>query len=389
ERRPSRVWTLGIGAGFAIVALLCRLFPDPAARFAVAVTSTPTAAAGVVARCLAPALAEAGLLWIATVIAMRGLSRSGPIFLASVGVLSLVPVAANRRIARTFRQEEVLAPPAFVRYVRRGDPEGAYRVLGLQPDPSVESAGLSRDIANLEYSRRTWQHYTQALWRRGSVFNQDLDVGDLSRMESLRRLATLALRSPESAPFLASLSLRWAIRPRGQPGIAGYRRVGGDAAQDWDELPETDPDIRLLASWLEENDPMRLPGDLPRLSPGEAVLETEHSRSGAAPPGRVLVRLRSPERLVVDVSAPAATWLFVLRGFWDYRTVRVDGHPAEVVPAQIAFSAVAVPAGEHRVDWQEALPAGTISWFGPILFLIALVVVLRKTARIRPNGETG
>jgi hypothetical protein len=79
---------------------------------------------------------------MATVVAMWGLGGSPGPFLISMGILTLAPIAANRRIA-TFRPEALFAPPAFVRYLDRKDPEGAYRVLGTAGAGS-QSANLSR-----------------------------------------------------------------------------------------------------------------------------------------------------------------------------------------------------------------------------------------------------
>jgi hypothetical protein len=380
-RKASSRWTLGIGAGLALLALLCFLFPLPAGQIAVAITATSSRHAGAAGRSLAPALAEAGLAWMATVIAMRGLGRSGIAFALAIGLLSLVPIAANRRIARTFRQEEVFAQTAFVRFLNRADPVRAYRALGVLPEPKTEASYLARDLANLEYSRRTWIQYTPVLWHRGAVFNQDLDVGDLSRMESLRRLAWLALASRESSPFFSGLALRWETRIRGQTAPAGYRRVGGDGMQDWDELPGAYPDIRLLERWTEENDARKIVGEIPRLSPGEVVLETDAARSAMARPGKVKVLEKSPERLVLETICPDPTWLFVLRGYWDYRRVLVDGRPAEPVPAQIAFSAVAIPAGQHRVQWQELLPGERTSRWGPVLFILLSLFLAQRGSR--------
>ena len=75
---------------------------------------------------------------------------------------------------------------------------------------------------------------------------------------------------------------------------------------------------------------------------------------------------KSPERLVLETNAPQATWLFVLRGYWSHRQVLRDGLPVEVLPAQLAFSAVAVPAGLHRIDWRELLPGVSVSRWGPV-----------------------
>jgi hypothetical protein len=381
-RAASSWWTLAIGAAFALLALLCSLFSQSAARIAILVTTTPPQWTGAAAASLAPAFAEAGLFWMVTVIAMRGLARSGFVFVLSVGLLSLVPIAANRRIARSFREEEVLAPTAFARFVNRADPARAYRVLGVPLEPKTEASYLPRDIANLEYSRRTWIHYTPTLWKRGMVFNQDLDVGDLSRMESLRRLSSMPIASGGSEPFFSGLALRWRVRIRGQAAAGGYHRVGGDGMQDWDESTNIYPDIRLLERWTEENDARKIVGEIRGLAPGEILLETDASRSGRARPGSVTVVEKSPERLVLETECPDPTWLFVVRGYWDYRNVSVDGHPADVVPAQIAFSAVSVPAGRHRIQWQEIVPGAGASVAGPLIFVLgALWLGMRGSAK--------
>jgi hypothetical protein len=149
--------------------------------------------------------------------------------------------------------------------------------------------------------------------------------------------------------------------------------------QDWDELAGAFPDVRLLERWTEENDPRKIAPRILAQPSGEVVLETGDAKSGTARPGQVRVLERSPERFVVETACPDPTWLFVVRGFWDSRTVLVDGRRAEVVPAQIALSALAVPGGRHRVEWQERIPGGQISRWGPVLFsLIALLMVVRK-----------
>jgi hypothetical protein len=90
------------------------------------------------------------------------------------------------------------------------------------------------------------------------------------------------------------------------------------------------------------------------------------------------------ERVRFEVTAAAPAWVFVLRGFWPYRTVLVDGNRVEPVAAQLAFTAIRVPAGRHRVEWREELPGREISWFGPVLFLLASLVLIRRDARARP-----
>ena len=116
--------------------------------------------------------------------------------------------------------------------------------------------------------------------------------------------------------------------------------------------------------------------EIGRLEPGEILVETGETRRGNASPGRLRILERSADRLVLETNAPQATWLFVLRGYWSHRRVLLDGLPADVLPAQLAFSAVSVPAGLHRIDWRELLPGASVSRWGPVLFALFAVLLL-------------
>jgi len=85
-----------------------------------------------------------------------------------------------------------------------------------------------------------------------------------------------------------------------------------------------------------------------------------------------------PERLVVETAGSDPSWLFVLRGFWSHRRVHIDGRPVDVLPAQLAFSAVPVPAGRHRIDWKERVPGGEFSRFGPVVYALVSALLLRR-----------
>jgi hypothetical protein len=63
------------------------------------------------------------------------------------------------------------------------------------------------------------------------------------------------------------------------------------------------------------------------------------------------VRVYEPERVVVDVSAPAAGWLFLSDAWYPDWQATVDGRPAPVEKADVLFRAVPVPAGEHVVEF--------------------------------------
>ena len=119
-----------------------------------------------------------------------------------------------------------------------------------------------------------------------------------------------------------------------------------------------------------------------RLAEGELVLESGRAASGAARPGVVRIVEEHPERLVADIEAPDPTFLFVLRAFWPYRTVAMNGRPVDPLPAQLGFSAVPVAAGKSRLVWEERLPGFPLSLAGPALFgMIAAVLTVSHVRR--------
>src|SRR5205823_10630250 len=126
------------------------------------------------------------------------------------------------------------------------------------------------------------------------------------------------------------------------------------------------PDIRLATEWREERSAVDAAAQIGRLPPGGLLIETGRRAEGRSGGGRVTVLRRDPARLELETEASEATWLFVLRAFWNDRDVRVDGVPVETSPANLAFTAVPVPPGRHRVDWQEEIPGWSVSRFGPV-----------------------
>lgn len=374
-----------------LFAALSWLWPEAAGRLALRLTGDGSTLARLAGEKLATGFAEAGLLWIATLIALetlRVLPRAGlPVCLV---LLTACPLAANRRIARTFREEALLSPTPFARFLLRADPRAQFRTMGAaeyRPPSAIQEVMAANDPGQIEFSRRNWNQYTPVLWRRGTVFNTDFDAGDLSRMRSLRRVSFRAAGSAHGGDFFGALALRWGIRFRDQAPLPGYHRFGGDAIMEWDEHEQAYPDIRLLEKWREETGAVEALNLLPALKGGEIVLESGSRAEGSARPGRLRVLEKTPERLSLETAAPDVTWLFVLRGYWSYRTVLVDGNPAEDVPAQLAFSAVRVPAGRHRIEWKEELPGWPASGLGPAIFLLALAGISLRTGRERLGSE--
>ncbi len=382
--------TLLVGAALALAASAAFLWPDRAGAGAARLIGAPRSAAPAAAVCLSASLAEAGLFWMATVVALDLLRlRTRVASAVSLVMLSLVPIAASRRIAQSFPVAEVFSRTAFERWVERADPSGRFRTLGesmYRPASPLQNLSQRTDPSYTDYARRSWTQHTQALWNRGTVFNYDFDAGDLSRIGSLRRVARHLAESGDPSQLLGSLALRFGIRFRDQSPLPGYRRVGGDLLQDWDENPEAFPDIRLLRAWRQEAGAVAALKDLAGLSAGEMVLETGSQGSGAARPGRVALLEDTPEKIRIEAESPDPGWLFVLRSFWTYRTVEVDGRPVEPVPAQLAFTAIPVPGGRHTIDWKECVPGASVSRWGPVLFALSAAGLLAfaRRKRVRP-----
>jgi hypothetical protein len=390
-RRPR--WPLAVAALLTALAAGAALFPEEAGRLAVGAIGGSPSRVAIASGALPAAFAEGGLLWAATVIALDLLRRPSRRAMAcSLVLLTAVPIVAGRRIARTHTEAEVFAPTPFARRLQRADPEGAFRTLGeslYRPASREPFADSAVDPVYPEPIRRIWIQPVNVLWGRGTVFNNDFDAGDLARLQALRRLAPAVVKFDNAATLLGSLALRWGIRYRDQEPLPGYTRGGGDWLQDWDENAAALPDVRLARGIVEEAGALPAVSRLSQLQPGDIVVETGRQWRTSARPGTVRVSERSAERLLLTVNAPDSTYLFVLRGFWSHRTVRLDGRPVEPVPAQLAFTAIPIPAGEHVVDWRENLPGGGMSRLGPVLFVLAAAALLlreRRRAAIRSQA---
>jgi hypothetical protein len=388
-RAPRRIarFALAGAALLAVLAAWARLAPAAVRGFAAA--SGASAGARLQAQGqIPPALAEASLAWVATFGALALLGPGPPARRVPAAViLAVLPLLATRRIALTDRDDALFPPTAFARAIARRDPEGAFRAVDAsryRPPSALEGETNAADPNLAGLYRRSWYFHTPTLWRRGTVFNSDLDAGDLSRTESLRRVSSYAASDPSGAPLFASASLRFAVRYRDQAPLPGFSRFGGDALQDWDESPGAQPDARLAARWREEPGAVAALRALPELAPGEIVVETGRSASGQSAHGSVRVLEKSPERLSFATSSPAPSWLFVLRSFWGHRDVRVDGRAVDTFPAQLAFTAVALPAGDHLVQWHEEIPGIRFSWIGPALFAAAAVFFGRRRTAAAP-----
>jgi hypothetical protein len=384
-RRRTRL-PLAVAGVLSLLAAACAAAPDAAGRVAASLVGGAARFPEIAARSLPFAFAAAALLWAATAAGLALARRPARHALAAgAAVLTLVPIAAARPIARTDAEQAILGPTPFARLIAREDPSGEYRTLGAEIYRPPGSARDARYGDGWEIARRDWVHYTHLLWGRGTVFNYDFDAGDLARVESLRKVSGLAASFGDAGPFFGNFALRWCVRQHSQKPLPGYRRFGGDGAQDWDVHEHPYPDIRLATAWREEPSALDALHGFAELPPGALALETGRRADGAAPAGAVRVIERSAPRLTIETEAAAPAWLFVLRAFWSHRRVSVDGRPVETVPANLAFTAVPIPAGRHRVEWVESLPGWDLSRFGPAAYGMIVAAAAVWSRRRRPS----
>ena len=183
-------------------------------------------------------------------------------------------------------------------------------------------------------------------------------------------VGTAALSDPAAldSPLLDLFAVSRVLStvPLERPGLTSLGRVGdgwlyrNDDARPRAALASTllvVPDEEAAAAALEHAGPEAraravVEGAIGEWAPGATA-------SFGEAPGRATLLRDEPEAVEVEVSA-ARDGVLVLADTWmPGWSAELDGRPAEMRPANLAFRAVAVPAGEHRVRFTYASAAWT------------------------------
>jgi hypothetical protein len=141
-------------------------------------------------------------------------------------------------------------------------------------------------------------------------------------------------------------------------------------------------------------DPSFVPGNavvLERPALHDAGLTCSGGAAGRAGEATVLRRSQSSLLVLANMSRPG--WL-VLNDSWEEGwTATVDGHKAEVLPANSAFRAVRLSAGEHNIELRYepiSFELGvTLSSVSLGLVLGGLVLVFWRWRRAKPSSASG
>ncbi|HZJ71319.1 MAG TPA: hypothetical protein VFF36_10355, partial [Planctomycetota bacterium] len=169
-----------------------------------------------------------------------------------------------------------------------------------------------------------------------------------------------------------------------------FERLSGAAAGSFEivENPRFLPRARLVASAEIEPDDGRAlarlqdPG-FPR-EQGVVLAAGEARAAGPAAAGSARIVRDRPDAVDVAIEPAAPGWLVLADTFFPGWVARVDGQPREILPANVAFRAVAVQPGDKEVEFRyEPLSyrAGAIvSVLAAGLLAVSCVLSLRRRA---------
>jgi len=100
-------------------------------------------------------------------------------------------------------------------------------------------------------------------------------------------------------------------------------------------------------------------------------------------PATVLVQDRTDGRMVVEVNAPRDGVVFLSETYYPDRRAWVDGKRTPRMKVDLAFTAVRVPAGTHRIELRYDMDA---LWVGAALSAITLLMwLVSARARAAPS----
>ena len=237
--------------------------------------------------------------------------------------------------------------------------------------------------------------------RRVEALHEHLQAGTSTGIGVAALSDWAALDSPLLDVFAVTRVL--STVPIGRAGFTELGRVGdawlvaNDSALPRARLASR---VRLVADEAAAEAALRSGLDLREEVVVEAagLPEFEAAAAGGGAPGeaRLVGSARlvvdEPERLVIEVAAARPAVLVVADSFASGWEATLDGAPAEIRPADLAFRAVAVPAGGHRVEMVYRAPgwrAGLLAGAAGVLGLIGCALLGLRSARSAARPPSG
>ncbi|MFC0532700.1 hypothetical protein [Phytohabitans kaempferiae] len=154
------------------------------------------------------------------------------------------------------------------------------------------------------------------------------------------------------------------------------------------ERREAAPRIRWASEAIVEPDGVARVEQLSSgaLRPEQVVLDTPGPAADGAP-ADLRIDEDGTDAIEVSVSARGAGYLVIADAIQGQFKATVDGHAADLVPADHGLAAVAVPAGEHVVRVEYAAPYDNLGGWVSMLMVIALIAVV-LAGRVRDRRRS-
>jgi len=156
------------------------------------------------------------------------------------------------------------------------------------------------------------------------------------------------------SPLLDFTGLRFVLFPSAHPVPARFWKRSVSERSSLYENPAAFPRARLVSALRIAKDDreaeqlLREPGFDPRK---ETILESDHPFASFAE-GEIAWKERTPDRSSLEVNPKAAAILVVADTDYPGWEATIDGKPVPIYRANVAFRAVEVPAGPHRVEFR-------------------------------------
>ncbi|HEX6176905.1 MAG TPA: YfhO family protein, partial [Thermoanaerobaculia bacterium] len=304
----------------------------------------------------APLSLGAGLAvaWLIAFLAFGRVDRQR--WSAAVFVLLLVDVVWLGRSFAPARGRAFFTAPPIAKQLR-GEP-GIFNVVNrgdwAVADPNRgKTTALSRSFA----ARNAMTKMTPALWNIRTVMQADFD-------------ATFLLATHE---FMDAMT-----------------RAARSGRGDWAEAFMAVSNVRYVLDYRDFETAMRESrGDLMHARP---VVATRRPNRGqyyfSNDEGRVLSMRETANTATVEVDAHTPALLFATVTRHKYWRATVDGEPVRPVGANIAYQAIPVPQGRHRVEMRYFNPLVVVSGLVSLATIVALAIMTLRRRRPRPQSES-
>lgn len=104
--------------------------------------------------------------------------------------------------------------------------------------------------------------------------------------------------------------------------------------------------------------------------------------------GSVHIGRPSPDQFSARTSSPCPSWLFSSETYYPGWKAFLDGKEARIFVADYAFRAVAVPAGEHEIQFSYQPVSFRIGLYAGFAALINILIILANKNNWRKSGPT-